>query len=252
MGQLDLGVRIRRGEGKFFGTLKSLAGKILHFHIPVVGPTKAFFGLLYQLHVLMRDLSIWGARFFWFEPLFRSQCDAIGERFQMEQLPYLTGSGRISIGSNVRLSGMPSIGFTNRNGSDLPEIRIGDSTFVGHGCRFSVARAVRIGSHCLLASGVQIQDHDGHPIDATRRRRNEPPPAHEVKAVTIGDDVWIGSGAMILKGVSIGDRAIVGARAVVTKDVPADAIVAGNPARIVRDLMEMSAAELEANSIAAP
>ena len=96
---------------------------------------------------------------------------------------------------------------------------------------------------------MQIQDHDGHPIDATRRRRNEPPPAHEVKAVTIGDDVWIGSGAMILKGVSIGDRAIVGARAVVTKDVPADAIVAGNPARIVRDLMEMSAAETDGNSI---
>ena len=52
----------------------------------------------------------------------------------------------------------------------------------------------------------------------------------------IGDDVWIGGGSLILKGVSIGDRAIIAARSVVTKDVPADTVVAGNPARIVKQL----------------
>jgi maltose O-acetyltransferase len=53
----------------------------------------------------------------------------------------------------------------------------------------------------------------------------------------IGDDVWVGNGAMILKGVTIGDRAVVAARAVVTKDVPPDTVVAGNPARVVKTLL---------------
>ncbi len=57
-----------------------------------------------------------------------------------------------------------------------------------------------------------------------------------IDAVHIGDDVWIGQGAIVLKGVTIGHRSVVGAGAVVTKDVPADVVVAGNPARIVKHL----------------
>ena len=64
----------------------------------------------------------------------------------------------------------------------------------------------------------------------------EPTPPEGIRPVTIGDDVWIGANALILKGVSIGDRAIVGAGAVVTKDVAADVVVAGNPARVVKRL----------------
>lgn len=79
-------------------------------------------------------------------------------------------------------------------------------------------------------------DPAGHPTDAARRRAHEPTPPDAIAPVSIGDDVWIGTGAIILKGVSVGDRAIVAARAVVTKDVPADAVVAGNPARVVSTL----------------
>jgi len=88
----------------------------------------------------------------------------------------------------------------------------------------------------LLATGVRVFDFDGHPLDAERRRRYEPTPAEGIRPVIIGDDVWIGTGAIILKGVTIGDRAIVGAGAVVAKDVPADVVVAGNPARLVKHL----------------
>lgn len=88
----------------------------------------------------------------------------------------------------------------------------------------------------LVASGVQVFDMDGHPLDAEARRAGEPTPAEAIAPVVIGDDVWIGNGSLILKGVTIGDRAIVAARSVVTKDVPADAVVAGNPARVVKVL----------------
>lgn len=233
---MSLAAKIRKGEGPFWGTLKWLARKVLTFHMPVVPVlTRPLFGLLYRLHVAVREGTLWALRFFWYEPLFRSQCVAVGEGFQMEHLPYLTGSGRIVIGNRVRFGGKPSIGFSNRVHA-APELQIGDGTFIGHVCSFNVAESIRIGRHCLLAESVRISDFDGHPVDATRRRAGEPTPPEAVHPVVIEDDVWIGAGSIILKGVTIGSRSIVGAASVVTRDVPPDVVVAGNPARVVKQL----------------
>lgn len=228
--------KVRRGKGPVWGSLKRLAGRALHCHLPVPVPAKPFFGLLYCLHVLLRECGIWALRFLWYEPLFRSQCALVGEAFQMEKLPYITGRGQIMIGDRVRLSGKPSFGFSNRLHTG-PEIHIGDDTFIGHDCRFIVAGSITIGRNCLLAGGVTVRDCDGHSTDPQRRRRQEPAPPEGLKPVVIGNDVWIGAGAFILKGVTIGDRSIVGAGAVVTRDVPPDAVVAGNPARVVKQLV---------------
>lgn len=232
---MSLMTKLRRGEGPVWGRLKRAVRAVLSFHVPVNRLTRPLFRLLYGLHVGVRESVIWARRFFWNEPLFRSQCERVGERFQMEQMPYLQGDGRIVIGSGVRLSGKPSVVF-GRPSPDRPELVIGDNTFVGHDCGFFTFRSVRIGRDCLLAGGVQVYDADGHPLDAARRRAGEPTPPEAIAAVTIGDDVWVGTGAVILKGVTVGDRAIIGARAVVTKDVPADAVVAGNPARVLTTL----------------
>lgn len=226
------------GPGRSDGALLR-AGIVLHrrlgsCHLPVNQLTRPVFSALYRLHVLIREALIWTARFFWYEPLFRSQCRSVGRGFRMEALPYVVGSGRIVVGSSVRISGKPTIAFSRHGGVASPLLEIGDDTFVGHGCAFSVAQSIIIGRHCLLAGSVQVHDHDGHPTDAAQRRRGEPDPVEKVMPVSIGDDVWVGNGAVILKGVTIGDRSIVGARAVVTKDVPPDSIVAGNPARAVR------------------
>lgn len=233
---MSLAAKIRRGEGPIYGLAKDIARRILHAHIPVNLATKRFFSALYTVHVIGRESIIWMLRFFWYEPLLRSQCERIGSGFQMEQLPYIFGRGKIIIGSNVRLSGKSAIGFSYRDGQSLPELRFGDATFIGHDCRFEIRSAIRVGDHCLIASGVHIQDHDGHPLDALARRAGKQIGAEQVAEVNIGDDVWIGSHAMILKGVTIGQRSVVGARSVVTKDVPPNVIVAGNPARVVREL----------------
>ena len=232
---MSIAVKIRQGEGPVWGPLKWVARKILHFHIPVSPLTRPFFAMLYGVHVFGREGLICALRFFWYEPLFRSQCVSVGESFQMESLPYLTGRGRIVLGDRVRLSGKSSFGFSNRLHAH-PELVIGDDTFIGHDCSFGVADSVRIGSHCLLAGRVRVSDFDGHPLDAERRRAKEPTPREGIKPVVIGDDVWIGAGAAILKGVTVGDRSVVGAGAVVTKDVPPDVVVAGNPARVVKHL----------------
>ena len=232
---MNIRQKIRAGDGLFWGTARRILRGILTFHVPVNGLTKPFFRLLYRVHVLVRETWIWLIRFCWNEPLFRSQCEHVGDHFRMEELPYLAGSGKIFIGHSVRLSGKSSISF---GGSALgtPELLIGDGTFIGHQCGFNVGRSVKIGKNCLLATRVLVYDQDGHPLDAEKRRSGDPTPADAILPVSIGDDVWIGFDSLILKGVTIGDRSVVAAKSVVTKDVPPDVVVAGNPARIVREL----------------
>lgn len=100
---------------------------------------------------------------------------------------------------------------------------------------------VEIGSHCLISWGVGIADSDFHPLEPAQRLvdshalapffKDRPPrPKLKTAPVKIGDNVWIGMNAVILKGVTIGDNSVVAAGAVVTKSVPANTIVAGNPA----------------------
>nr|DAH43337.1 MAG TPA: hypothetical protein [Caudoviricetes sp.] len=90
---------------------------------------------------------------------------------------------------------------------------------------------ITIGNGVFIAEGVLIRDSDGHNIISDKSHRNKAP-------IVIGNHVWIGSRATILKGVTIGDGAIIAAGAVVTKDVPPKTLVGGVPAKIIRENVE--------------
>ena len=108
-------------------------------------------------------------------------------------------------------------------------IRIGDYCLICPGVRISAARSVDIGDSCMLASKVYITDSDWHGV----YNRISPGLALPVR---IHHNVWIGDSAIVCKGVSIGENSIIGAGSVVTKDIPPDAIAAGNPAVVVKTL----------------
>ncbi len=110
-------------------------------------------------------------------------------------------------------------------------LAIGRGTGISGGS-FCAAVSIRIGERCLLGADVLIADTDFHALDPARRETGWDDIA--CAPIDIGDDVFIGARAVILKGVRIGDGAVVGAGAVVTRSVPAHAVVAGNPAAIVR------------------
>ncbi len=110
-------------------------------------------------------------------------------------------------------------------------IIMGHHVFVNAGCTFLDGAFIRIGNYTLIGPSVQIYTPH-HPLDY-RERRQEKEFAYPV---TIGDDCWIGGGVIVCPGVTIGDRAVVAAGSVVTKDVPADTLVAGNPAIVKRIL----------------
>jgi len=107
-------------------------------------------------------------------------------------------------------------------------IRIGRSAFLNFNCVILDICEVKIGEGTQIGPGVQIYAAD-HPRDPAQRRAG----LELGRPVHIGENVWIGGGAIILPGVTIGQDAIVGAGAVVTRDVPSSATVVGNPARQV-------------------
>jgi len=214
--------------------LKPILKKVYFYSLPNHVLVRWLFSVLDRGSEAFRFVWEWLVKTFWVEPRFRSRYQA-GKSLWMENSPYVAGRGDIVLGEGVRISGKIGIAFVPVKGY-TPRLRVGANTFIGVNCSFSAAESIVIGDNCLLAAETVIRDNDGHPLDAVRRRANTPLEADEVQPVTIGNDVWIGNRAMVLKGVTIGDRAIVASCAVVTKDVAADTIVAGNPARVVREL----------------
>lgn len=108
-------------------------------------------------------------------------------------------------------------------------ITVGDHVYFNFNCTLLDVAPVSIGSRVLLGPGVQVYTAT-HPLSAAERRKG----LEFAKPITIGDDVWIGGGAILCPGVNIGPRAVIGAGSVVTKDIPADTFAAGNPCRVIR------------------
>lgn len=110
-------------------------------------------------------------------------------------------------------------------------IHLGENFYANFDCVMLDICEIRIGDNCMLAPGVHIYTatHPLHPVE-----RNS---GYELgKPVTIGDNVWIGGRSIINPGVTIGDNAVIGSGAVVTKDVPANTVVGGNPAKFIKEI----------------
>ena len=110
-------------------------------------------------------------------------------------------------------------------------VTLGDDVFLNFNCVILDTCAVRIGARTLVGPGVQFYAAT-HPTDPAVRRSGL-----ELGApITVGENVWIGGGAILLAGVTIGDDSVIGAGSVVTRSVPAGVLAAGNPCRVVRAL----------------
>ena len=110
-------------------------------------------------------------------------------------------------------------------------VEIGEKTVMGQECTISAYRRVRIGAECVIADRTMFIDFDHGVVETERAIRQQ---GIYMKDVNVGSNVWIGYGACILRGVSVGDNSVIGTNSVVTKDVPANSVVGGVPARVLR------------------
>ena len=117
-------------------------------------------------------------------------------------------------------------------------IELGDRVFMNYNCVLLDCNRIVIGDDTLLAPGVQIMTAY-HPTDPDLRKRKY----EAASEVAIGDNVWIGAGAIICPGVTIGSNTTIGAGSVVTRDIPEGTIAVGNPCRVIRTVNDMKRAD---------
>jgi acetyltransferase-like isoleucine patch superfamily enzyme len=156
-----------------------------------------------------------------------------GYRMRLDGMLFLGGGVKLQIGRGARVcfGRWTWIGHDTKIRCHEGEVRIGAKTVLGQECTISAYQHVSIGEQCIVADRVMVIDFDHNVAEVERPIRLQGIYKRDVR---VGNNVWIGFGAQILRGVSVGDNAIVGAGAVVTKNVPANAVVAGVPARLIR------------------
>lgn len=145
---------------------------------------------------------------------------------------YRRKSGSLTLCKNAKL--IIEDDFASYEGSDIyvgedAELRLGGHSFINTKSSVNCIRSIRIGSETWISDEVSISDTDGHDVYISGVKKQS------IKPVDIGNNVWIGKKSIILKGVTIGNGAIVAAGSVVTKHVPEKCLVAGNPAKVIRD-----------------
>lgn len=148
------------------------------------------------------------------------------QRFQSTELILEDGAQMICAGDLILYEGVKVRIAKNAKCS------FGHHTYLNRSTTIDCTQEVHIGDYCAISDNVQILDSDFHPITYNGETSTMSKPVH------IGNHVWIGRSAIILKGVTIGDGAIVGGGSVVTRDVPPGCLVAGNPARVIKENVE--------------
>ena len=201
--------------------------------LPVVRPV---IGALYGATEAVRLSANFAAKVLYREPFFRYRCTAVGERLALEgPIPEIHGEGRIVVGDDVTV-GSPCTWDLNFTLVPEPELVIGDRVSINYRNLICAAVSVRIGDDTMIAGNVSIFDNLSHPTSPARRLAKDRLRRDEASPVSIGRNVWIGMNSLIMRGVTIGDHAIVAAGSVVTKSVPPATLVAGNPARVIREI----------------
>lgn len=152
----------------------------------------------------------------------------------------VNNKGSLRIGDQARIN---SSKFKNIIGGDTRSsiiVKKGASLQIGRDFRMSnsaiyCAEQITIGDHVMIGGSCKIWDTDFHSLDRNQRMTN-PNENYQTRPILIGNNVFIGANAIVLKGVSIGDNVIIGAGSVVVKDIPQGEIWGGNPAKFIRNI----------------
>ena len=172
------------------------------------------------------------ARLLW-RYLWRRHLTRAGRRWETDGFVFLGKGLELEVGrkGKLRFGRFAWIGDRTKIRCHEGEVEIGAKTVIGQECTISAYQRVRIGDQCVIADRAMFIDFDHGVVEVDRPIRLQ---GIYKRDVEVGSNVWVGYGACILRGVHVGDNSIVGTSTVLTRDIPANAVVAGAPARIIR------------------
>src|SRR3954470_3657473 len=156
-----------------------------------------------------------------------------GKRLQTDGICFVGPGVKLEIGRGavLRLGRWSWIGHGTKIRVHQGECEIGAKTVLGQECTISAFQHVSIGRECILADRVMLIDFDHGVVEVERPIREQGIYKRDVR---VGHNVWVGYGACFLRGATVGDNCVIGTNTVITKDVAANAVVAGAPARVLR------------------
>jgi acetyltransferase-like isoleucine patch superfamily enzyme len=177
-------------------------------------------------NMVNRHYAVLGARWLWLKLRWRG-------RLQTDGICFICPRVQLEIGRHARLhiGRWAWIGHGSKLRVHEGEVRIGAKTVMGQECTISAYQHVSIGRECIVADRVMLIDFDHGVVEVERPIRLQGIYKRDVR---VGHNVWVGYGACILRGVTVGENSVIGTSAVVTHDVPANAVVGGIPARVIR------------------
>jgi acetyltransferase-like isoleucine patch superfamily enzyme len=157
----------------------------------------------------------------------------LGRRLRLDGLAFVGPGCSLEVGkqATLELGRWSWVGHGCKIRVHEGNVSIGAKTVLGQECTISAFQHVSIGRECVIADRVMMIDFDHGMVEVERPIRLQGIYKRDVR---VGNNVWIGYGACILRGVTVGDNAVIGTNAVVTRDVPANAVVGGVPARVIR------------------
>lgn len=193
---------------------------------PLAGGPRALLRFMRRNGMLNHRYALLIARWAWLKLRWRG-------RLQTDGLAFVCPGVTFEIGKDAKvvLGRWSWLGHGTKIRAHEGEVRIGAKTVLGQECTISAYQHVSIGRECIVADRVMLIDFDHGVVEVERPIRLQGIYKRDVR---VGSNVWIGYGAALLRGVTVGDNAIVGTSSVLTRDVEANAVVAGAPARELR------------------
>lgn len=212
-----------------FGAAQGLRGA----RVPVIRPLH---GALYRLQALLREAIAQAMRIAWWTPLFLSRVETAAPGLRLDGgMPQVLGPLRLRIGRDCRINGRTT--FSARPSTQpQPVLEIGDNVGISWLTSISVGTRVVLGNNVRIAQRCFLAGYPGHPLDAEDRAAGLPCTAAQIGDIVLEDDVWLGTGVMVMPGVRIGRGTVVAAGSVVTRDLPPYVVAGGMPAKVIREI----------------
>ncbi len=193
---------------------------------PLHGGPLTFLRFARRNHMLTPGYAYLLLRQLWLKLRFRG-------RLQIDGIAFICPKVKFEIGKDavLHLGRWSWVGTGSKIRVHEGEVRIGAKTVMGQECTISAFQHVSIGRECILADRVMLIDFDHGVVEVERPIRLQGIYKRDVR---VGHNCWVGYGACFLRGTTVGDNAVIGTLTVVSKDVPANAVAAGAPVRVLR------------------